>query len=152
MELILYTIHTGIFFKNKIWLFFIDGSLPDPSRRSQPPPPIKPDPQQSEISRKNIERHGSASSGTHLTEKYDLEESSEFLQPIDDRPPIVVDEDDYQAMEETKTQIHPPNTQSFFTYNRYSTYNSAAAHISFIINLFVFFISKLTQSSMDIEN
>merc|ERR1711899_245776 len=91
---------------------------PDPSRRSQPPPPIKPDPQQSEISRKNIERHGSASSGTHLTEKYDLEESSEFLQPIDDRPPIVVDEDDYQAMEETKTQIHPPNTQSFFTYNR----------------------------------
>ena len=138
MELILYTIHTGIFFKNKILLFFIDGSLPDPSRRSQPPPPIKPDPQQSEISRKNIERHGSASSGTHLTEKYDLEESSEFLQPIDDRPPIVVDEDDYQAMEETKTQIHPPNTQSFFTYNRYSTYNSAAAHISFIINFFSF--------------
>ena len=68
------------------------------------------------MSRKNIERHGSSS--THLTEKYDLEESSEFLQPIDDRPPIIVDEDDYQALEDTKTQIHQPNTQSFFTYNR----------------------------------
>ena len=35
-------------------------------------------------SRKSIERNGSTS--THLTnEKYDLEESSEFLQPIDDR-------------------------------------------------------------------
>ena len=94
--------------------YILDGSLPDPARSQQPPPPIKPEPQN--IPRKNVERHGSSS--THLTEKYDLEESSEFLQPIDDRPPIIVDEDDYQALEETKTQIHPPNTQSFFTYNR----------------------------------
>ena len=94
--------------------YILDGSLPDPARSQQPPPPIKPEPQN--IPRKNIERHGSSS--THLTEKYDLEESSEFLQPIDDRPPIIVDEDDYQALEDAKTQIHPPNTQSFFTYNR----------------------------------
>jgi myosin-15 len=107
-----------------------DGSLPDPARSAQPPAPIKPstvgtvnginidDQQQQEISnRKSIERNGSTS--THLKhEKYDLEESSEFLQPIDDRPPILVDEDDYQALEEVKTQIHPPNSSNFFTYNR----------------------------------
>ena len=38
---------------------------------------------------------------------------------LDDRPPILVDEDDYQALEEVKTQIHPPNSSNFFTYNRY---------------------------------
>lgn len=64
-----------------------------------------------------MERQESASYND-LADKYDLEESSEFLQPIDDRPPILVDEDDYQALEETKTTLHPPNTQSFLTYNR----------------------------------
>ena len=93
-----------------------DGSLPDPSREmnppAPPPPPIKPG--------SKIERHLSANSSNLTTEKYDLEESSEFLQPIDDRPPIIVQdqEDDYQALEEVKTQYHPPNTHQFFTYNR----------------------------------
>merc|ERR1719468_602757 len=104
-----------------------DGSLPDPSRSTgsqHPPPPppiIKPLLNGQQINEMNqeisIKRHGSSSTG-HLTEKYDLEESSEFLQPIDDRPPILVDEDDYQALEEVKTQIHTPNTNNFFTYNR----------------------------------
>ena len=93
-----------------------DGSLPDPSREmnppAPPPPPIKPG--------SKIERHLSANSSNLTTEKYDLEESSEFLQSIDDRPPIIVQdqEDDYQALEEVKTQYHPPNTHQFFTYNR----------------------------------
>ena len=69
---------------------YLDGSLPDPARSSsQPPAPIKPtttsttganNEQEISQNKKNIERHGSSS--THLTEKYDLEESSEFLQPI----------------------------------------------------------------------
>ena len=99
--------------------FFADGSLPDPNRALPvPPPPIKPPTVGGDggdiLTRKNIERNGSMST----TDKFDLEESSEFLQPIDDRPPMMVDEDDYQALEEVKTQFHAPNTHQFFTYNR----------------------------------
>lgn len=49
--------------------------------------------------------------------RYDIEESSEFLQPMDSGR-VAVDEDDYQTLEDIKTTVHPPYSQTFFGYNR----------------------------------
>ena len=74
--------------------------------------------------RRKNDRERRESVSTHQTEKterYELEESSEFLQPMDDhdrRAQNILDELDYQAMEEMQTRLHPPNSNMHFSYNR----------------------------------
>ncbi len=92
---------------------------------NQPPPPIKPadektgaglHPVQTETS---LFGNASNTSNAGSAEKFEIEESSEFLQPIDDQNRVMVDdEDDYQTLENIKTVLHPPNTQNFITYNK----------------------------------
>ena len=58
---------------------------------------------------------------TEKTERFELEESSEFLQPIQDRlapSQNILDELEYQGLEETQTRLHPPTTNTHFSYNR----------------------------------
>ena len=63
-------------------------------------------------------RRGSVSTNhTENTEKFELEESSEFLQPVD-AAPVMVDEDDYQALEDIKTTLHQPPSNTHVTYDR----------------------------------
>ena len=75
--------------------------------------------------RRKNDRERRESVSTHQTEKterYELEESSEFLQPTmddhDRRAQNILDELDYQAMEEMQTRLHPPNSNMHFSYNR----------------------------------
>ena len=95
-----------------------DGSLPDPQKQRLPPV-IKPQPEDdSEAPICSNNRRGSLSTNqTETTEKYELEESSEFLQPVDSAP-IIVDEDDYQALEDIKTKLHVPPSNTHVTYDR----------------------------------
>ena len=83
---------------------------------------------------------------TEKTERFDLEESGEFLQAVEDpgrTAQNILDELDYQvgdcddycdggdaddcdddehfdaqAMEEMQTRLHPPNSSTHFSYNR----------------------------------
>ena len=92
------------------------------------------------------ERERRASTSTYQTEKterFDLEESGEFLQAVEDpgrTAQNILDELDYQvgdcddycdardadddeyfdvqAMEEMQTRLHPPNSSTHFSYNR----------------------------------
>ncbi len=83
----------------------------------QPPPPIKP--AEGNLKVPELKRNASTTSTCGTAEKFELEESSEFLQPIDDgQNRVMVDEDDYQTLESIKTVLHPPNTQNFISYNR----------------------------------
>ena len=51
--------------------------------------------------------------------RYELEESSEFLQPVDSGAPVLVDEDDYAALEDIKTKLYPgPPSNTHYTYDR----------------------------------
>ena len=51
--------------------------------------------------------------------RYELEESSEFLQPVDSGAPVLVDEDDYAALEDIKTKLYPgPPSTTHYTYDR----------------------------------
>ena len=43
---------------------------------------------------------------TENTEKYEIDENSEFLQPVDSAPPVIVDEDDYQVHENCSSIDH----------------------------------------------
>merc|ERR1719340_115555 len=65
-------------------------------------------------------RRGSVSTNhTEASEKYELEESSEFLQPVDSGAPVLVDEDDYAALEDIKTKLYPgPPSNTHYTYDR----------------------------------
>lgn len=47
--------------------------------------------------------------------RFEFEESAEFLQPVDN-PPVLVDEDDYQALEDIKTTIYKPHSNTHFSY------------------------------------
>ena len=52
-------------------------------------------------------------------QRYELEESSEFLQPVDSGAPVLVDEDDYAALEDIKTKLYPgPPSNTHYTYDR----------------------------------
>ena len=115
-----------------------DGSLPDPQRQVLPPV-IKPSVEAGDetvaadepvrpAATANKLRSGSVSSTNHTDqtaeEKYELEESSEFLQPVDDGPPRGVgpaamgDDPDYQALEDIKTKLHTPPSNTHVTYDR----------------------------------
>ena len=85
-------------------------------------------------------RPDSASTGHHSqkTERFELEESSEFLQSVDGeikqfkmyrtkknkylgldrRTQNILDELEYQGLEESQTRLHPPNSNIHFSYNR----------------------------------
>lgn len=50
-----------------------------------------------------------------------VEESSEFLQPVDSSPPLMLDRRDMdrdRSVETTKTKLFGPSTAAYFTYNR----------------------------------
>ena len=47
--------------------------------------------------------------------RFELEESSEFLEPVDR---FQAEENDYAALEEIKTKVHPPASNTHFAYNR----------------------------------
>ena len=85
-------------------------------------------------------RRDSASTGrqSEKTERFELEESSEFLQSVDGnicnildkrilnekcagldrRTQNILDELEYQGLEESQTRLHPPNSNIHFSYNR----------------------------------
>ena len=83
-------------------------------------------------------RRDSASIGqSEKTERFELEESSEFLQSVDGiiifidrrilsekfagldrRTQNILDELEYQGLEESQTRLHPPNSNIHFSYNR----------------------------------
>ena len=66
-------------------------------------------------------RRESVSTHTEKTERFELEESSEFLQSVDGldrRTQNILDELEYQGMEESQTRLHPPNSNIHFSYNR----------------------------------
>merc|ERR1719357_1219517 len=103
------------------------GSTPVIPDSRKPPPPVAPVLNGDIVDgyRRKNDRERRESVSTHQTEKterYELEESSEFLQPtIDDhdrRAQNILDELDYQAMEEMQTRLHPPNSNMHFSYNR----------------------------------
>merc|ERR1719330_467373 len=98
------------------------GSTPLVPETRGPPPPVQPAGDQLDGYRRSVDRERLNSVSTHQTEKterYELEESSEFLQPIvDEKGPNIMDELDYQALEEIKTKHHPPQSTTHFSYNR----------------------------------
>merc|ERR1712223_1792812 len=103
------------------------GSMPGIPDSRRPPPPVAPvlTGDLLESSRRAAaERERRASTSTYQTEKterYDLEESGEFLQAVEDPSRTaqnILDELDYQAMEEMQTRLHPPNSSTHFSYNR----------------------------------
>merc|ERR1719357_921065 len=102
------------------------GSTPVIPDSRKPPPPVAPVVNGDIVDgyRRKNDRERRESVSTHQTEKterYELEESSEFLQPMDDhdrRAQNILDELDYQAMEEMQTRLHPPNSNMHFSYNR----------------------------------
>ena len=51
----------------------------------------------------------------HNVSRFELEESSEFLEPVDR---FQAEENDYAALEEIKTKVHPPASNTHFAYNR----------------------------------
>lgn len=58
---------------------------------------------------------------TEKTERFELEESSEFLQSVDGldrRTQNILDELEYQGLEESQTRLHPPSSNIHFSYNR----------------------------------
>ena len=117
------------------------------------------------------ERERRASTSTYQTEKterFDLEESGEFLQAVEDpgrTAQNILDELDYQvgraemkiigvggfeiatmqAMEEMQTRLHPPNSSTHFSYNRvpwklkvFAKHESRESECSILINAFFF--------------
>ncbi|XP_069684997.1 unconventional myosin-XV isoform X6 [Periplaneta americana] len=69
-----------------------------------------------------IERDRRSSVSTHLTdrmERIEIEESPEFLQPVDTVPPLIMERRDHgKNLEMVKTKIFGPSTAAYFTYNR----------------------------------
>merc|ERR1719189_773406 len=97
------------------------GSTPTPD---QPPAPVAPvlNGGQGEAGYRRTRRRESDSTGrTEKTERFELEESSEFLQSVDGldrRTQNILDELEYQGLEEAQTRLHPPNSNIHFSYNR----------------------------------
>ena len=89
-----------------------------------PPPPVAPAAPVLPGERRKAERMRKDSASTHHTEKterFELEESSEFLQSVDGldaRTQNILDELDYQGLEESQTRLHPPSSNVHFSYNR----------------------------------
>ncbi|XP_049851037.1 unconventional myosin-XV isoform X4 [Schistocerca gregaria] len=108
------------------------NALPRPR---SPPPPVQPGGfsqqqlqqqhtsyQQVGASSRLMDRDRRSSASTHLTdrmERIEIEESSEFLQPVDSAPPPAVErQDPSHQLEAIKTVLFPPSTAAYFTYNR----------------------------------
>ena len=73
--------------------------------------------------RRKVDRARRESTSTHTekTERFELEESSEFLQSVDGldrRTQNILDELEYQGLEESQTRLHPPSSNIHFSYNR----------------------------------
>ncbi|XP_046399408.1 unconventional myosin-XV isoform X2 [Ischnura elegans] len=96
-----------------------------------PPPPIQPIKQNrgdmygmSRIDRereRDHDRDRRSSVSTHHTEKMErieIEESPEFLKPVDSPAPLIIDRDYDKTLESIKTKLFPPSTAASFTYNR----------------------------------
>lgn len=49
---------------------------------------------------------------------FTVEESSEFLKPVDSSAPVMLERDLARSLENMKTKLHPPSNAAFFTYNR----------------------------------
>ncbi|GLH06473.1 Unconventional myosin IC [Gryllus bimaculatus] len=71
-----------------------------------------------------IERDRRSSASTHLTdrmERIEIEESSEFLKPVDSKPPTEITRNDLgRNIETMKTKLFGPSNAAYFTYNRVS--------------------------------
>merc|ERR1719410_166570 len=101
------------------------GSTPTPD---QPPAPVAPvlngDHGEARYRRKGDRSRREDSVSSHQTEKterFELEESSEFLQSVDGldrRTQNILDELEYQGLEESQTRLHPPSSNIHFSYNR----------------------------------
>ncbi|XP_052130634.1 unconventional myosin-XVB-like [Frankliniella occidentalis] len=116
--------------------FYSQSNTPGIPQPRSPPPPIQPV-RQHDGQRDLFGRGGSpagrggspagrdhrrASVSTHHTdvmERIEIEESSEFLQPVDSNPPLVLDRRDLdRSVETTKTKLFGPSSAAYFTYNR----------------------------------
>ena len=125
-HLLVVTIHQVLFLycENAFFNFLLQGgSTPTPD---QPPPPVAPVLNGDHGDRRLRSGEGrvrkeSASSHTEKTERFELEESSEFLQSVDGidrRTQNILDELEYQGLEEGQTRLHQPNSNIHFSYNR----------------------------------
>ncbi|XP_059488252.1 unconventional myosin-XV isoform X3 [Neocloeon triangulifer] len=100
--------------------FYSSNANQVPEPRSPPPPiqPIKSDSYQ--MQQRVQERRSSVS--THLTDKADrieIEESSEFLQPVDSSTPVSMDREFARSLENIKTKLYSASSSAnHFTYNR----------------------------------
>ncbi|KAJ1528092.1 hypothetical protein ONE63_008008 [Megalurothrips usitatus] len=116
--------------------FYSQSNTPGIPQPRSPPPPIQPV-RQHDGQRDLFGRGGSpggrggspvrldhrrASVSTHHTdvmERIEIEESSEFLQPVDSNPPLMLDRRDLdRSVETTKTKLFGPSSAAYFTYNR----------------------------------
>ncbi|KAF4520562.1 hypothetical protein B566_EDAN011115, partial [Ephemera danica] len=92
-----------------------------PNQMAQPPPPVQPVKRDSFSvqPRATTERRSSVS--THHTDKMErieIEESSEFLKPVDTTAPVLLDRDFTKNLEIMKTKLYPASDAPFFAYNR----------------------------------
>nr|CAD7453150.1 unnamed protein product [Timema tahoe] len=73
---------------------------------------------------RRIDNDRRSSVSTHLTdrmERIEIEESSEFLKPVDSAPPMVMERRDVdRSVEAMKTKLFGTSSAAFFTYNRVS--------------------------------
>nr|CAD7423405.1 unnamed protein product [Timema monikensis] len=73
---------------------------------------------------RRIDNDRRSSVSTHLTdrmERIEIEESSEFLKPVDSAPPMVMERRDVdRSVEAIKTKLFGASSAAFFTYNRVS--------------------------------
>ncbi|XP_021936981.1 unconventional myosin-XV-like isoform X4 [Zootermopsis nevadensis] len=69
-----------------------------------------------------VDRDCRSSVSTHLTdrmERIEIEESPEFLQPVDIAPPLIMERRDHgKNLEMVKTKLFGPSSAAYFTYNR----------------------------------
>ncbi|KAG1658544.1 putative ATP-dependent RNA helicase DDX5 [Nymphon striatum] len=79
-------------------------STPVVPQTKRPPPPIIPD---RVSSRKSFN-----------SDQIEIEESSEFLHPVDDFKSPIVDSTESRTLESIKTKFYPPTSASYCSYNR----------------------------------
>ncbi|CAB3362581.1 Hypothetical predicted protein [Cloeon dipterum] len=93
------------------------NQVPEPK---SPPPPIQPIKSDSYQMQQRVQERRSSVS-THHTDKADrieIEESSEFLQPVDSSTPVSIDREFARSLENIKTKLYSANSANHFTYNR----------------------------------
>ncbi|CAM1303396.1 Uncharacterised protein PB.4102, partial [Pycnogonum litorale] len=78
-------------------------STPVVPQKKRPPPPVVPE---------------RVSSRKGYSDQIEFEESSEFLQPVDDIKSPVVDDVERRTLESIKTKFYPPTSAAYFSYNR----------------------------------